>query len=303
MLRFVVRHSLLLVFLFAVLGFLLPSLSLAFFPVLPFILFALMTFTLLGMKQNALIKQLCGLSIWVYAMLHSLFFMCLIGVIGWLLSFEQDLLLAVVGVAATGSLFATPAIVRTLGFDSMQAMAMTIATTLFLPVAIILTLFFFQAGQIELDWGSYITRLIVFIFGPMMFSFAVHSFFSEEKLNRFLIKVSPYTIILVFAFPFGLIGSFRVLFDQKPADALQYFIVATGLCLLFFFVAYLCFRHKGKEEALTAAITAGNRNVLLTYSVAGVLLGPAFLPMAGALQIPMSLLPVMTRWLNRVIRR
>ena len=301
MLRFVIRHSLLLVFLFAILGFLLPSLSLAFFPVLPFILFTLMTFTLLGMKQNELIKRLSSKSVWFYSILHSFVFMCLVGFIGWILSFDQDLLLAIVGVAATGSLFATPAIVRTLGFDSMQAMAMTIATTLLLPVAILITLVFFQTSEIELDWSSYITRLVVFIFGPMLFSFLVHSFFPEEKLNRFLVKISPYTIILVFAFPFGLIGSFRVLFDQNPADALQYFIVATGLCLLFFFVAYLFFRNKGKEAALIAAITAGNRNVLLTYSVAGVLLGPAFLPMAGALQIPMSLLPVMTRWLSRVL--
>jgi BASS family bile acid:Na+ symporter len=288
-------------FVFAILGFLLPSVSLAFFPFLPIVLFTLMSLTLLGMKQNELIKRLSSKEIWLYAILHSAVLMGVVSVIGWWLSFGSDLLLAVVAVAATGSLFATPAIVRALGFDSVQAMAMTIATTLILPISIFITLIFFQAESVELDWSSYFVRLVVFIFGPMLFSFLVHRFLPAETLSRFLMKISPYTILLVFAFPFGLVGSFRVLFDQNPIMALNYFIIATGLCCLFFTLSYLIYRKQGKAVALTAAITSGNRNVLLTYSIAGVLLGPAFLPLAGALQIPTYLLPIFTRWLNRVL--
>jgi|TARA_R110000744_G_scaffold133013_3_gene241311 hypothetical protein len=301
MLLFLVRHSLLFMFAFAVLGFLIPSASLVLFPFLPFVLFTLMTLTLLGMKQNELIKRLSSKEIWLYAVLHSAVFMVVVGVIGWWLSFEQNLLLAVVAVAATGSLFATPAIVRALGFDSLQAMAMTIATTLVLPISIFLVLVLYQTERVELDWISYFIRLLVFIFGPMLFSFLVHRFLPEESLSRFLIKISPYTILLVFAFPFGLVGSFRVLFDQDPMMALKYFMIATGLCCLFFALSYFFYRKQGKAIALTAAITSGNRNVLLTYSIAGLLLGPAFLPLAGALQIPTYLLPVFTRWLSRIL--
>lgn len=298
MLQFFVRNSLPFMFVFAVLGFLFPSISLAFFPFLPIVLFTLMSLTLLGMKQNELMKRLGSKEIWFYTVLHSAVFMGVVSFIGWFLSFDSDLLLAVVAVAATGSLFATPAIVRALGFDSLQAMAMTIATTLVLPISIFITLIFFQTENVELDWSSYFVRLVVFIFGPMLFSFFTHRFFPEEALGRFLMKISPYTILLVFAFPFGLIGSFRILFDQDPLIALNYFLIATGLCCLFFALSYLFYRKQGKAIALSAAITSGNRNVLLTYSIAGVLLGPAFLPLAGALQIPTYLLPVFTRWLN-----
>lgn len=301
MLRFVVRHSLPFMVTFAVLGFLLPSLSTAIFPFLPAVLFTLMTLTLLGMKQNALVKRLGSVGVWVYSVLHSAVLMIIVGGVGWLLSFDADLLLAVVAVAATGSLFATPAIVRTLGFDSLHAMAMTIATTLVLPVSIFVTLMVCQTEKVELDWASYFTRLIVFIFGPMLFSFMVHRLLPEDVLGRFLLKISPYTILLVFAFPFGLVGSFRLLFDQDPMMALQYFLIAASLCGLFFVLAYVFYRKQGKEIALTAAITSGNRNVLLTYSIAGALLGPAFLPLAGAMQVPMSMLPVLTRWLNKIL--
>lgn len=303
MLLFVVRHSLPFMVVFAVLGFVFPAASVAFFPFLPLVLLTLMTLTLLGMKQRELVKRLSSMTIWLYAVLHSFVFMTVVGLLGWWLSFDEDLLLAVVAVAATGSLFATPAIVRALGFDSLQAMAMTIATTLLLPVSIITALFFFQQQSVELDWGSYFVRLIIFIFGPMLFSFAVHRLVSEEPLNRFLVKISPYTILLVFAFPFGLIGRFRMLFDQDPVTALYYFLIATGLCCLFFVLSFILYRNKGLDIALTAAITSGNRNVLLTYSVAGALLGPAFLPLAGALQLPTYLLPVLTRWLSRVLSK
>lgn len=300
---FFVRHSLLFMFLFAILGFLLPSLSLVLFPFLSIILFSLMTLSLLGINQNELIKCLSNYAVWGYTLLHSIILMGVVGIIGRWLSFNDDLLLAVVAVAGTGSLFATPAIVRALGFDSVQAMAMTIATTLCLPAVICIALVFYQTEQVDLDWMSYFFRLMIFIVGPMLFSFLVHRFFPKESLNRFLIKVSPYTILLVFAFPFGLVGSFRVLFDQDPMMALNYFLVATGLCFLFFILSFVVYRKKGKAIALTAAITSGSRNVLLTYSIAGVLLGPAFLPLAGALQIPTYSLPVITRYLNKILRK
>ncbi|GAA0836089.1 hypothetical protein GCM10009112_28750 [Marinomonas arenicola] len=299
MFAFLIRHSLLCMFLAAILGFVFPSLSLSVFPFLPLVLFFLMTLTLLGIKQAELIIRLRNRKIWLYSSLHAIFYMLFIGLIGWLFSANASLQLAMVAVAATGSLFATPAIVRALGFDSVEAMAMTIATTLLLPLVIFVTLLIYQGDSVHLDLVAYFLRLIIFVFGPMAFSFLVHAIAPREALDRMLVKISPYTILLVFAFPFGLIGSFRVLFDQDPMAALNYLLVAMGLCALFFSVSLLVYWRSGKEIALTAAITSGNRNVLLTYSIAGALLGPAFLPLAGALQLPTSLLPVITRWLNK----
>ncbi|MEL0614900.1 hypothetical protein [Marinomonas arenicola] len=299
MFAFLIRHSLLCMFLAAILGFVFPSLSLSVFPFLPLVLFFLMTLTLLGIKQAELIVRLRNRKIWLYSSLHAIFYMLFIGLIGWLFSANASLQLAMVAVAATGSLFATPAIVRALGFDSVEAMAMTIGTTLLLPLVIFVTLLIYQGDSVHLDLVAYFLRLIIFVFGPMAFSFLVHAIAPREALDRMLVKISPYTILLVFAFPFGLIGSFRVLFDQDPMAALNYLLVAMGLCALFFSVSLLVYWRSGKEIALTAAITSGNRNVLLTYSIAGALLGPAFLPLAGALQLPTSLLPVITRWLNK----
>lgn len=285
-------------FLCALLGFLFPTASNGLFPALPYILFTLMLLTLLSMPMQSLIARVMNKSVWGYGLLHCAFFMLLFALIGWLLDVTGELLLAILGVGATGSLFATPAIVRALGFDSLEAMAMTIVSTLLLPIALFVPIQWIHVSSGSLDFVTYGIRLLVFIVGPILISYLAHRFLPQEWLNRTLLKLSPYTILLVFAFPFGLIGSYRDLWDRDVMLASQYLLLAIALVSVLFFVTFLVYRNSGVEQALTAAITAGNRNVLLTYSIAGALLGPAFLPLAGAMQVPTYLLPVVTKRLK-----
>ncbi|TBR44844.1 hypothetical protein CBF23_002090 [Marinomonas agarivorans] len=296
MLSFLVRHSLPLMFVMALLGFLLPDVSLALFPFLPYVLLSLMTLTMLGIKQSSLLKEMRQARVWGYALFHSFGLMSVSYALATVLYADVNLTVAMVAVAATGSLFGTPAIVRALGFDMMAAMAMTIASTLLLPVAIYVLLMLLKADAISLDMQSYFQRLMVFILGPMLLSFVLHAVVPRVLLGNLLQKISPYTILLVFAFPFGLIGPFRFLWDQNPMQAYYYLMIGMLLLATFFTLTYVLYSRRG-DEALVAAITSGNRNVLLTYSIAGALLGPAFLPLAGAIQAPTYFLPMLTKWL------
>jgi len=302
MFSFLVRHSLLFMFIAALVGFLIPSWSLASFPFLPYVLFSLMLLTLLGIKQSLLIDRLKQKKVWFYAFFHSFILMLVSYGFARVIQANDELVIAIVAIAATGSLFATPAIVRALGFDVMGAMAMTITTTILLPIAIYCVLVLLQNEAVTLDMQSYFMRLFIFIFGPMLLSYVIHAFVPQLILSKVLLTISPYTILLVFAFPFGLIGAFRQLWDQDPAQAYYYFLIALFLIVLFFGAAYFLYKKHGKEEALMAAITSGNRNVLLTYSIAGTLLGPAFLPLVGALQAPTYLLPMITKWLAKHLK-
>ncbi|WP_237459181.1 hypothetical protein [Photobacterium lucens] len=58
MLYFINKHSAPLLMVAGIIGFIFPNVSKPLFPALPFILFFLMLFTLLGIKQEQLIKQL-----------------------------------------------------------------------------------------------------------------------------------------------------------------------------------------------------------------------------------------------------
>jgi hypothetical protein len=301
MLNFISKHSPIFLMLAAILGFVLPSASAVIFPFLPYILFFLMLFTLIGMKQNELIKMLGQLDIWLYASFHAVGLSVLACSLAGLFGASPSLLLAISAVTATGSLFATPAIARSVGLNALKAMAMTIASTLLMPAVLYVNLLLFQDNNVSLDMQTYMQRLMIFIAGPMLISGLCYRFIPKNLLHRTHSKLSQITIILVFTFPFGLVGEFRVIFDQSIMLGLTYLLIGIALCALFFLVAFLLYRHKGLDDSLLSAITAANRNVLLTYTVAGAYLGPEYIVLMGAIQLPTYSLPLIVKALSKYL--
>ncbi|MGF1872890.1 hypothetical protein [Photobacterium indicum] len=301
MLNFISKHSPIFLMLAAILGFAMPSASAVVFPFLPYILFFLMLFTLIGMKQNELIKMLGQFDIWLYASFHAIGLSVLACSIAGLFGASSSLLLAISAVAATGSLFATPAIARSVGLDALKAMAMTIASTLLMPAVLYVNLLLFQDNNVSLDMQSYIQRLIIFIAGPMLISALCYRFIPKDLLHRAHAKLSQVTIVLVLTFPFGLVGEFRVIFDQSIMLGLTYLLIGIALCALFFLIGFLCYRNKGLDDSLLSAITAANRNVLLTYTVAGAYLGPEYMALMGAIQLPTYSLPLIVKAISKYL--
>lgn len=297
------KHSSSLLILAAVLGFLFPTASAELFPFLPYVLFSLMLFTLLGMHQGMLLKLLAKAEIWRYALFHTIVLSVMSCTIAFLLGASNSLLLAISAVAATGSLFATPAIARSVGLEPLKAMAMTIASTLLMPAVLYINLLLFQDDSVTLDLSSYIQRLMIFIFGPMLFSALCYRLIPHQTLHRIHGKLSQVTILLVLAFPFGLIGSFRETFDHSLSSGLFYLAAGLAICALYFVAGYFCYRRQNIDEGLLAAITSANRNVLLTFTVAGSSLGPDFLVLMGAIQLPTYCLPMLVKAMSRRLKK
>ncbi|MGR5142716.1 hypothetical protein ACQKPX_13655 [Photobacterium sp. DNB23_23_1] len=301
MLYFISKHSSVLLIVATFAGFIWPEASLTVFPVLPYVLFFLMLFTLLGIEQKALLKILKESNCWIYTFLHSVVMTVISCSLAILIGASDSLLVAIAAVSATGSLFATPAIARSIGLNALTAMAMTIATTLLMPLVLYINLHLFQNNEFSLDIASYLIRLIIFIVCPMVFSAVVYHFVPRPTLTRVHSKLSQVTILLVFAFPFGLVGPLREAFNSNPSIAINYVFISFCVCFIFFLSSIVFYLRQGKDIALLAAITSSNRNVLLTFTVAGTSLGPDFLILLGALQIPTYALPLFVRLINNYI--
>ncbi len=298
MLALLARHSSILLILAAFTGFIFPDISSAIFPFLPYILFFLMLFTLIGIKQGDLIRLLFQIRTWLYAFYHAALLSIFTAATAYILSASDTLILAITAVAATGSLFATPAIARSVGLDVMAAMAMTIATTLLMPVVLYMNLVLFQQDSFQLDLLSYFQRLMIFIFGPMLLSALSHRYIPNQILKRAHSKIAQVTILLVPAFPLGLVADFRNLFDDSWQQGLLYFGYGMAICVVFFVTGFLLFMRRSLQDGLLAGITSANRNVLLTFTVAGSALGPDYLPLIGALQLPIYTMPLVVKWLG-----
>lgn len=297
MLRFIARHSTLIMPLCAVVGFVFPDLSNAVLAYLPEVLFFLMFFTLLGIDQYALLKRIVTKYVWGFAVLQSAGMSLALVLISYALGVRGDLLLAIAGLGATAPLFGSGALVNAVGFDAQLAMAKTIAATLVMPCTLLGVLWLLGDKNAHLDLATYIKRLVIYIIMPMVLAVAARRFIAPDVLSRYYPKVAQFNILLLLLFPLGLMAGFRETFDQDIWQALSLLALSSVLALFFYFSAYFIYRRFGYENAIVAAIVCGGRNVLLAYTITVPFMGAMFLPLLGAFQLPAFCLPMLGKYM------
>lgn len=297
MLRFIARHSTLIMPLCAVVGFVFPDLSNAVLAYLPEVLFFLMFFTLLGIDQYALLKRIVTKYVWGFAVLQSAGMSLVLVLISYAFGVRGDLLLAIAGLGATAPLFGSGALVNAVGFDAQLAMAKTIAATLVMPCTLLGVLWLLGDKNAHLDLATYIKRLVIYIIMPMVLAVAARRFIAPDVLSRYYPKVAQFNILLLLLFPLGLMAGFRETFDQDIWQALSLLALSSVLSLFFYFSAYFIYRRFGYENAIVAAIVCGGRNVLLAYTITVPFMGAMFLPLLGAFQLPAFCLPMLGKYM------
>lgn len=297
MLRFIARHSTLIMPLCAVVGFVFPDLSNAVLAYLPEVLFFLMFFTLLGIDQYALLKRIVTKYVWGFAVLQSAGMSLALVLISYAFGVRGDLLLAIAGLGATAPLFGSGALVNAVGFDAQLAMAKTIAATLVMPCTLLGVLWLLGDKNAHLDLATYIKRLVIYIIMPMVLAVAARRFIAPDVLSRYYPKVAQFNILLLLLFPLGLMAGFRETFDQDIWQALSLLALSSVLSLFFYFSAYFIYRRFGYENAIVAAIVCGGRNVLLAYTITVPFMGAMFLPLLGAFQLPAFCLPMLGKYM------
>ena len=297
MLRFIARHSTLIMPLCAVVGFILPDLSNVVLAYLPEVLFFLMFFTLLGIDQYALLKRIATRYVWGFAVLQSAGMSLILVLISYALGVRGDLLLAIAGLGATAPLFGSGALVNAVGFDAQLAMAKTIAATLVMPCTLLGVLWLLGDKNAHLDLITYVQRLVVYIIMPMVLAVLAHRFIAPAVLSRYYPKIGQFNILLLLLFPLGLMAGFRETFDNDPWQAFSLLMLSSALALFFYFSAYFVYRRFGYENAIVAAIVCGGRNVLLAYTITVPFMGALFLPLLGAFQLPAFCLPLLGKYM------
>ncbi len=289
--NFLRKHSTIFMPVLSIVGVLLPTLSNAILPWLPSILFFLMFFTLLGIDQRALFEKLRFPRVWIFAVLQNIICCILIAILTYAMGVRGDLLLAIVAVGATAPLFGSGAIVNAMGFDALIAMAKTIIATLIMPFTLFTVLYFFADEGAFLDLVEYTKRLIIYIICPIILSVIARRIIPQNKLQYYYPKVAQFNVLLVLAFPLGLMGGYRQTFDNNANQALWLLLIAVLLTVFSFLFIYILYRKADKQQAVIASTVCSGRNVLLTYTIAMPFLGSMFLPLIGALQIPMYAIP------------
>lgn len=274
---------------FAILGFLFPNLGAYLLPALPQILFFLMFITLMGLNHRQLLRRLFCWDIWRFALLQTLGMTIMFSVIAYIFGARTDLLLAIAAVTATAPLFASGAMVKAIGYDALETMAKTIAATLIMPAVLLLVLWTLYGREAQLQLDTYAWRLLIYIISPLVLAALVKKILADKLLLSLYPPIAQINVFLVISFPFALSGAFRLLVNQQPFYGIKLFVLGVSMSFALALIAYHLYKQQGKDIAIPAAITSGGRNVLLTYTIAAPFLGDTFLPLIGAMQLPMYL--------------
>ena len=283
----------------AVFGFVFPHIADAVLQWLPEILFFLMFFALLGINQKALIVRLIHASVWRFALLQCVGFCLLAGGAASLFGVRGDLLLAVSAAGATAPLFGSAVMVKAVGFDPLEAMAQTIAATLLMPLPLLLILQLWAADGAELNLWLYVQRLLIYIAGPIVLAVLLRRILPGDLLTRYYPEVGKFNVLLLMTFPIGLIGGYRHFFDQDTVAALWFLGFGVLLVALFYFGTYWLYRRYGDDVAIPAALVCGGRNLILAYTITTPFMGSLFLPLIGAMQLPIFSLPFIGKIMAR----
>lgn len=299
MLKFIARHSTIIMPLCCVLGFLIPQLSHAVFPYLPQVLFFLMFFTLLGIDQKKLLKRISSPLVWQFSALQTIGLCIIITGLAYVVGIRDDLLLAIAILGATAPLFGSGALVNAVGFDALLAMAKTIVSTLFMPLTVLIVLWLLGAQGATIDLIAYAERLFIYIVLPMLLAIIIRKLIPMDILGKYYLKIAPFNIILLMMFPLGLIGNFRDLFDQNSVLAINLLALSFVIAMIFYFGAYYSFKRFGQDVGIISALTCTGRNTMLAVIIATPFLGTLFLPLIGAFQLPIFIVPLLGKYMAR----
>lgn len=281
----------------ACVGFLLPSVADRLLPILPQVLFLLMLLTLLQLNITALWVKMRKMTVWRYA-LFCVVGCALLGVpVVYLLGARDEWLLVIAGVLVSAPLFGSGAIVSAIGFDAKDAMAKTIASTLIMPLPL-LTVLYLLADGASLDFGVYATRLVVFIIAPIVLAIGLKKAFARA-ITRHHAAIGTVNFFVLLAFPFGLVGSFRHLLDQNLMLGLKALGLGIILTIVPFLAAYFFYQKSPASIKMTHALLAGGGNMLLAYAISAPNLGNLFIPVVGAMQLPIFCLPILAKAMLR----
>ncbi len=216
----------------------------------------------------------------------------------YLARFSPGIITLMAVTACAGSLFASPALVNLLGLNQRKALQCMVLSTFAMP----LSYFFFMTivlhSSAEMHLGEFIGRCGIFLMLPASL-FLFYSAFAGDIPESMAVKIETaarrLTIAALIIFGLGIVGPAAAMLWTDPGRFLFYLLIVTGLGAGMAFLTTIVMYRQGINNALTASIVSGFRNVGLGFVL---IQGSAITDAAayvGISQIPIFFAPLVMR--------
>ena len=216
----------------------------------------------------------------------------------YLLKFSPAILTLVAVSACAGSLFASPALANLLGLNQRKALQCMVLSTFVMPFSYFFFMTVILHSSVQIELADFIGRTGIFLMLPAAI-FLFYSAFAEEMPDSAVLRIESaarwVTIIALMIFGLGIIGPAAQMLRLDPSRFVLLLVIVTvlgaGMALLTTIVMY----RQGINNALTASIVSGFRNVGLGYVLIELSATPETSAYVGISQVPIFLAPLVMR--------
>jgi hypothetical protein len=277
-------------------GFLIPGLSEIFKPFSLASLFILIVMSLLPMGRmevdevftldskvwQIVLWQLIGLPTLVIAAAH-------------LARVDSNITLLLVTTASAGSLFASPTFAELLQVNKQRALQCMVLSTFLMPLSYFVFFTLVLHANINLDVAVYANRCMIFLAVPLglLLVYMGISTGLQPRVAEAIEGVSRRsTIVALIIFGLGVVGPARDLMYADFNRFLLYLVIVNALGIGMAYLTLVVMFRQGINDAMTASIVSGFRNVGLGFVLLSSVSGASTAQYVGVSQIPIFLAPL-----------
>jgi hypothetical protein len=200
--------------------------------------------------------------------------------------------------ACAGSLFASPALADLLGLNQRKALQCMVLSTFSMPFSYFFFLTLILHSEVEIVISDFVGRTGMFLMLPAAL-FLFYSAYADElpKNTVKTVEVSArwVTIGALMVFGLGIVGPAAELLAAEPGRFLMLLAVVTSLGAGMAFLTTIVMYRQGINNALTASIVSGFRNVGLGFVLIQGSATPDTAAYVGISQIPIFFAPLLMR--------
>lgn len=214
-----------------------------------------------------------------------------------LIDLPEGLARALVLTASSPVLTAVPTFALMLGLDAALALIAMIATSVLQPFLQPPLALLLLGIDLDISVVQLMARLGLFIGGGFVATLALRLLLGRERLARAGQAISGVAVLMLIVFGIGAMDGLTHTALQRPTYALAFLLAAFAgnfaLQLIggFAFVGLSRLGIMSREQALTAALASGNRNLAILVAVLGSSADPDLFLFLAVNQFPMYFVP------------
>lgn len=225
----------------------------------------------------------------------------LVWVLAGLLRLPQDMQLALVLQSAAPPIGSAAAFAMFLGVEGTLCVVGSILPTLLLPLSLTpLVAWLLPASGVSVELGAFFLRVSMVVLAPFALAWIVRRGFGTARLARNDDLVAGVNVLVLVVFAIAVMDGVTAALISDPVRIGRLLLLAWITTIALHAAGFLLMRRIGVNEAISATLLSGNRNMGLMLAATVGTAGETFTLYVGIAQIPMYFAPLL---LGPLVRR